>query len=73
MENQHRHIEGYRELRAEEIASMNGIKAKAEEVGALIEKLRDQGADPRWLAIGQTNLQQGFMAITRAIAKPTTF
>jgi len=27
----------------------------------------------RWLAIGVTHLQQGFMAVTRAVAKPTTF
>lgn len=29
--------------------------------------------DPRWLAIAQTQLQQGFMALTRSIARPTTF
>ena len=29
--------------------------------------------DARWLAIGVTHLQQGFMALTRAVAKPTTF
>ncbi len=29
--------------------------------------------DKRWVAIGVTNLQQGFMALTRSIAKPTTF
>lgn len=27
----------------------------------------------RWLSIGQTELQQGFMAVVRAIARPTTF
>lgn len=29
--------------------------------------------DPRWLAIGQTHLQQGLMAITRAVARPDGF
>lgn len=29
--------------------------------------------DPRWLSIGRTNLQQGFMALVRAITKPETF
>ena len=29
--------------------------------------------DIRWVRIGQTHLQQGFMAAIRAIAKPTTF
>lgn len=30
-------------------------------------------ADPRWVAIARTELQQGYMALTRAIAQPTTF
>jgi hypothetical protein len=36
--------------------------------------MRDQSQhDQRWLAIGATQLQQGFMALTRAIAKPEFF
>lgn len=31
------------------------------------------GLDQRWIAIGKTNLQQGFNALTRAIAQPTAF
>lgn len=27
----------------------------------------------RWLSIGQTDLQTGYMAVIRAIARPTTF
>ena len=30
-------------------------------------------ADQRWVAIAQTQLQQGFMALTRSIAKPESF
>lgn len=29
--------------------------------------------DQRWVSIGATNLQQGFMDIVRSIAQPTTF
>ena len=29
--------------------------------------------DQRWASIGVTHLQEGFMALTRAIAKPETF
>lgn len=29
--------------------------------------------DQRWISIGATDLQTGFMAITRGIAQPTTF
>ncbi|TDY35112.1 hypothetical protein [Janthinobacterium sp. 75] len=39
MENQHRKITGYRELSAEEIALMNEIKAKGEELRALVAKI----------------------------------
>lgn len=84
MENQHQHIKGYRDLSAEEIALMNEGKALAEQVGAWISKLRTHipenatgqpGAtlDQRWISIGATELQQGFMAVIRGIAQPTTF
>jgi hypothetical protein len=79
MENQHKHIKGYRDLTPEEIALMNEIKEEGERLGALITKLdamKDDGPFDdcrRWVAIGRTQLQQGLMALTRAVAKPTTF
>lgn len=86
MENQHKHIKGYRDLTQVEIDLMNKIKAKAEEVGALVQEMMhvegeasdtspDGSTAPngRWLAIAQTDLQKGFMALTRSVAKPTTF
>jgi hypothetical protein len=77
MDNQHRQIKGYRELSEAEIALMNKIKEKGAELGFLIEelgKLPDETKpDPRWLAIGKTHLQEGLMALTRSIAKPTFF
>lgn len=74
MDNQHRAIKGYRELSQEEIDVMNTIKIKSSEVGALVNSiLANTEADKRWVAIAQTNLQQGFMALTRAIAKPEFF
>lgn len=74
MDNQHRQIKGYRELDAQEIESMNAIKTKAQEVGELIDQLDNMDQfDKRWAAIARTQLQQGFMALTRAIAKPDFF
>lgn len=80
MENQHQHIKGYRELTAEEISLMNEGKELAEEVRRYTERLKvaDQAPnrvtiDQRWLAIGVTDLQKGFMALIRSIARPTTF
>jgi hypothetical protein len=69
-------IKGYRELSPSEVALINEIKAKAEEVGALVEKLHDLGGfqlDNRWVNIGKTHLQQGFMALVRSVRSPRLF
>lgn len=69
-------IAGYRELSENEIAAINRIKALGVEAGELVDSLRDSsptGPDQRWVSIGATQLQQGFMALTRSVAKPTTF
>lgn len=74
MENQHQHIKGYRDLTQAEIDAMNAIKAKGEELGALVAQLRaTEGLDQRWISIGATDLQTGIMALVRAVAQPTTF
>ena len=74
MENQHRHIKGYRELTPEDIKLMNEVKEKGAELGKLIEKLNMMPeTDKRWLEIGKTNIQQGLMAVTRAITTPNFF
>ena len=71
-------IKGYRQLSALELELTNMVKEHAEETLFLIEKLEDKGRndieiDKRWIAIAQTNLQQGYMALVRAITKPETF
>ena len=67
-------VSGYRDLTADEIALINEIKAKAEEIGVLVDRLRrTPDLAQRWVDIGQTDLQTGFMALTRAVARPFTF
>lgn len=80
-------ITGYRQLTEEEVTLMNEGKALAEKCGAYITKLRSHipaGDEPsdhkpgdtldqRWISIGATDLQRGFMAVIRGIAQPTTF
>lgn len=79
MDNQHRQIKGYRELDEHEIHLINSIKTKANEIGELVHSMERLNlaspgtVDPRWLAIAKTQLQQGFMALTRAAAKPDFF
>lgn len=74
MDNQHKKITGYRDLSQQEINMMNDAKAKAMDIGKLCDVLNEMPEiDKRWLAIAKTDLQKGFMALVRSIAKPETF
>lgn len=67
-------IIGYRELNQTELIAINRMKDIAEDIGAMLEELETcDGIDKRWLAIGKTDLQKGFMAVIRSIAQPTSF
>jgi hypothetical protein len=73
MENQHRLIKGYRELGEAEIGMINHIKSLGEGLEGAVSDLRHSDADQRWVSIAETHLQQGLMALTRAVAKPDFF
>lgn len=74
MDNQHKQIVGYRDLSQDEINLMNMVKGLAAKAGVELEIVNNAPeVDKRWVSIARTHLQQGFMALTRAIAKPTTF
>lgn len=74
MDNQHRKIKGYRELTQEDILLVNDIKDHGERLRDLVTSLRGNGdLDQRWVNIGATHLQQGVMALVRAVAQPETF
>lgn len=75
MDNQHKQIKGYRDLTQEEIDLMNETKELAEKCGELIDKLENfsTASEQRWVSIAKTELQKGFIAAVRSIAKPTTF
>lgn len=74
MDNQHRAIKGYRELDQGEIDAMNQVKEIGAMLGDVVAAMRDKTTlDQRWVSIAATHLQEGLMALTRAIAKPTFF
>ncbi|KVE36205.1 Acb2/Tad1 domain-containing protein [Burkholderia sp. BDU5] len=74
MDNQHRMIAGYSELDQEDIDVINAIKLQGENLGTLFDMLdQSPDVDKRWLAIAKTDIQKGYMALVRAIARPTTF
>ena len=64
-------IKGYRELDDLNVLLVNQNKELEEKV---LRRLDDLFAcpdyDKRWLAIGRTHIEQGFMAINRAIMQP---
>lgn len=64
-----------RELSDAEVEQIGTVRAQADGVGELVAELRALGdaVDQRWVSIGATQLQQGFMALNRAIAKPEGF
>lgn len=67
-------ITGYRQLNEGEVVLMNECKDLARICGSLVEALRtNPKLDQRWISIGATDLQTGFMALVRSIAQPTTF
>lgn len=88
MKDQHKKIKGYRDLSADEIALMNRVKEKAEEVKSLIDELsslrleqmngRALSAEhmieaPRCIEKARTGLQTGFMWLVRSVALPDSF
>lgn len=67
-------IKGYRELNQDETMSINQVKDLADIVGQACSVFEnDVNVDKRWLAIAKTDLQKGFMALVRSIAKPEGF
>lgn len=52
--------------------AVEAAAAQGHETSDEIKRMHE--AEPmRWLKIGCTDLQQGLMAVTRAVAQPTTF
>ena len=72
-------IAGDRQPTEVEVALINEGRKLAERCGDYIAKLRKapfgdvQSLDQRWISIGATDLQRGFMAIERGIAQPAKF
>jgi hypothetical protein len=74
VEDQHKLIKGYRDLSEAEIDAINAIKNWGEDVRTLIENVSTiPDVDMCWVKISRTHLQQGFMALVRAVAKPESF
>ena len=67
-------VKGYRKMTEYELELFNEGKDIALAVRTYVEKVKElPDHDPRWAAIGTTHLQEGFMTLFRAIARPEGF
>lgn len=78
MDNQHKMIQGYRDLSQDEIDTINEIKQAELAIGELWKSvmmtehpdIRNSAPDGRWMSIAKTHFEEGFSAFVRAVAKP---
>jgi hypothetical protein len=64
-------VAGYRPQSEEAVARVNACKLVEESVLRILDELAERDdVDKRWLSVGRTHLEQGFMAINRSIFRP---
>lgn len=65
-------VAGYTTQSDDRVATVNINKQIEEQVLRRLDELQGiAGIDGRWLAIGRTHVEQAFMAINRAVFRPT--
>jgi hypothetical protein len=65
-------VAGYRPQSTAKVDLVNRNKEIEEQVLRVLDDLAKQpGIDPRWFAIGRTAIEQGFMAVNRAVFQPS--
>lgn len=73
MKDQHKKIKGYRDLTADEIQSMNKVKALETQAAELVKELSNlPGVDGRDLALARTHFEDACIRAVRAVARPVT-
>jgi hypothetical protein len=64
-------VAGYRPQDDGKVALVNANKAAEERVLRILDALAEQPEiDKRWLAIGRSEIEKGFMAVNRAVFRP---
>jgi hypothetical protein len=66
-------VAGYKPQSEEKVALVNENKALEEQILRQMDRLVAMPAgtvDPRWFSIGRTAIEQGFMAVNRAVFQP---
>lgn len=64
-------VAGYKPQNEFNVLRVNQNKAFEEQVLRVLDVLaQEPDVDKRWLAIGRTSIEQGFMSVNRAIFQP---
>lgn len=64
-------VHGYRPQHQDAVDRVNANKSLEEEILRILDAYKQRPEiDQRWLAIGRTHLEEGFMAVNRAIFQP---
>lgn len=64
-------VSGYTAQSDENIALVNENKRREEEILRVLDEMFSMPeTDKRWLSIGRTHIEQGFMAINRSVFRP---
>lgn len=64
-------VSGYKAQPTENVNLVNTNKHLEENILRLLDAYaQEEGVDKRWLALGRTHIEQGFMAINRSIFQP---
>ena len=71
MDNEGLPVRGYKPQSDEAVELVNQNKVTEEMLLRLMDDMKGSDAiDQRWLAIARTQIEQGFMALNRAIFRP---
>jgi hypothetical protein len=71
VDDQHKKIDGYRDLTEAEIYYINRTKQAELDLGMLWRTINNiLGVDKRWTSIAKTHFEEGFSALVRSIARP---
>ncbi|WP_323790125.1 cyclic nucleotide-binding protein [Thalassovita sp.] len=63
-------VSGYRPQSKSAVETVNRSKYLEERVLRLLDELAASDVDKRWLAVGRTQIEQGFMAVNRSVFQP---
>lgn len=67
-------VKGYQQQSQKAIDLVNMNKELEEQLLRVLDSYAmNRDVDPRWLAIGRTDIEKGFMAVNRAIFQPKRF